>query len=125
MSNYYEFEIAFVFRAPQGSLTDEFVHDTLNIMRHTRVPAAVLRRFLLSPQEVMDVTNDYDELSYIRMTKIPFPPPPPLLAERHDECSVAIIFPEEDIRSQDSPRSSEDGTVGSLVDFIVDDGSAE
>jgi hypothetical protein len=83
----------------------------------------------------MDIQNDYDELSYIRFNKISFPPPPPsLFPDREDLRSVAIIFPEErtimeednedeiELKSQDSPRSSESGSAGSLVNFIVDGG---
>lgn len=123
--SYYELELSFVFQA--NADTDTLTNEVLTTLYNTNLPSGVLDSFLQSSQMTMEIQNTHDELSYIRITKVPFPPPPIQLTRREPECSVAIIFPETlaedevELGSQDSPRSSEDGTVGSLVDFIVSD----
>lgn len=123
--SYYELEVSFVFQAEAD--TDTLTNEVLTTLYNTNLPSGVLGGFLHSSQMTMEIQNEHDTLSYLRITKVPFPPPPLQLTRREPECSVAIIYPETlvedevELGSQDSSRSSEEGTVGSLVDFIVSD----
>jgi len=132
MTHYDQIEVTFVTNVPRGSVREEMANEILGVVQYTRIPVAVLQNFLRSPQESMCIANDYDELSYIRLYKNTFPPPPRFPIRNDDDIRSVVIFPEENIPikeedeeedivlgSQDSPRSSESGSVGSLINFLT------